>query len=279
MKILIMGATGNAGSNAIKSLIAKGVRPIAAVRDIEKAKAKLGNDVDYVHFDFLDSSTYENALKGINRLFFIAPPPKKDPAIARKLMEAVQKAGVDFVLFQSGRTSGTYKGKPLYQIEEDLRNSDVNVCILRPALYMQNYHSWMGTTLEDNEVCLPTADSKAALVDIGDIGEAIATILTTDGHAGKEYNLTGSEALDHGRVADILSGATGRSITYSNPDAETYVNRMVEKGWAADSAKYCVWIFNRMIAGSEAEVTPVFQNLTGKNPKSFAEFAKEEFGV
>ncbi len=279
MKILIMGATGNAGSHAIQSLIAKGLRPTAAVRNIEKAKAKLGNDVDYVYFDYLDSTTYENALKGVSRVFTIAPPPKKDPAIVQELMKAFKKSDVELILFQSGRTSSAVKGKPLNQIEANLKKSDQNVCIIRPAWYMQNFRTWTGTTLEDNELCLPSEDAKVALVNLKDLGDAIAEILTTENHTGKEYNITGSEAMNHGRLADILSGALGRPIEYSKPDAETFINRMKEKGWSEYAAKHTNWLFDRVKEGSEAEVSVDFQNLTGKKQRSFAEFAKEEFGV
>ncbi|MFK7906516.1 MAG: NAD(P)H-binding protein [Chitinophagales bacterium] len=278
MKILIIGATGNAGSNAIEALKAKGVRPTAAVRDIKKAKAKLGDDTDYVFFDYLDKSTYDAALKGVNKLFFIAPPPKKDPAIARELMEAVQKAGIDFVLFQSGGTSGTYKGKPLYQIEQDLRNSDANICIIRPAWYMQNFHTWLGTTLEDDEICLPTGEAKVAYFDLKDLGIAIAEILTTDGHVDKIYSLTGAKAIGFDEVAAAIGEASGRETKYRDMTNEGYVNKMVEKGWSADAAKYCIWLYDRVKAGSEEEVTGDFKNIVGSEPTSFAEFARREFG-
>ncbi len=278
MKILIMGATGNAGSHTIQSLIAKGLRPTAAVRNIEKAKEKFGDTVDYVHFDYLDATTYDKALEGVDRLFTIAPPPKKDPEVARNLMKAVKKAGVNLVVFQSGRVSGTYKGKPLYEIESDLRNGTVNACIVRPALYMQNFHTAMGTTLEDNEICLPLGDAKAAMTDLQDLGAGIAEVLTTDGHVGKEYNFTSNEALDFDRIADILSGAMGKSIRYTNPDKKTFIQRMVEKGWTAEAAEYGAWLFGRVEAGAEAEVSPDFKNIVGREPISFAQFAKREFG-
>ncbi len=278
MKILIIGATGNAGSNAIKALKAKGVKPTAAVRDIEKAKAQLGEGVDYAYFDYLDKSTYDAALEGVNKLFFIAPPPKKDPAIARELMQAVQKAGVDFVLFQSGGTSGTYKGKPLYEIEQDLKNSDANVCIIRPAWYMQNFHTWLGTTLEDDEICLPTGKAKVAYFDLKDLGIAIAEILTTDGHVGKIYSLTGSKAIDFDEVAAAIGKASSRNVQYRDMTNEGYVNKMVEKGWSAEAAKYCIWLYDRVKAGSEEEVTDDYKTIVGSEPTSFAEFAMREFG-
>ncbi|BDS09613.1 SDR family oxidoreductase [Aureispira anguillae] len=279
MKILIIGATGNAGTQVIKALQAKGVRPTAAVRNIEKAKAHLGEQVDYVYFDYLDASTYAQALEAVDRMFFIAPPPKKDPAIVRELMQAAEKAGVKFTVFQSGRTSGTYKGKPLYQIERDLENGKMNYCIVRPAWYMQNFHTWTGTTLEDNEICLPTGDGKVAMIDLKDLGAAIAEILVGEGHDRKAYNLTGSEALNHEQVASIFSDAKGECVHYSNPTPDLYVKRMVEKGWTEDAAKYCIWLFDRVKEGSEEEVSNDFQQIVGREPRSFQVFAQDEFGV
>ena len=160
MKILLMGATGNAATQAIKALQVKGIRPTAAVLDIAKAKAHLGQDLDFVHFDYTKSDTFAPALEGVDRLFLIAPPGSKDPAIVREIMLVAKQKGVGFILFQSGRTSGCIEGKPLNQIEKDLRSNDLNCCIIRPAWYMQNFHTWTGTTLEDDELCIPTGKDK-----------------------------------------------------------------------------------------------------------------------
>jgi uncharacterized protein YbjT (DUF2867 family) len=70
---------------------------------------------------------------------------------------------------------------------------------------MQNFHTWTGTTLEDNEICLPTGDGKVAMIDLKDLGAAVAEILSSEGHHGKSYNLTGAEALDHAEVAAIFT--------------------------------------------------------------------------
>jgi len=279
MKILIMGATGNAGSQAIKALQAKGVRPTAAVRDIEKAKAKLGEDLDYVHFDYSKPETYAAALDGVNKLFFIAPPPKKDPAIVRELAKVIEAKGVDFVLFQSGRSSGGYKGKPLYEIEQFLENSDLNICIYRSAWYMQNFSTWMNTFLEDDEICLPTGAGKVSYIDLKDLGTCIAELLTTDGHGGKRYAITGGEAIDFWQVADCFSQGAGRKITYSNPSDEDYVSKMVVKGYPEKAARYNLWLYGRVKDGCEEEVTTTAEELLGAKPRTFLDFAKNEFKI
>ncbi|MEM8612573.1 MAG: SDR family oxidoreductase [Cyanobacteria bacterium P01_H01_bin.105] len=277
MKILLMGATGNSATPAIKALQEKGLRPVAAVRDIPKAKKHLGGDLDFVHFDYMDSSTFAPALDGVNRLFLIAPPGTKDPAIVRNIMQVAKDKGVELILFQSGRTSSSVEGKPLNQIEKDIDNNDLNCCIVRPAWFMQNFHTWTGTTLEDNEICLPAGDGKVAWVDVNDLGAAIATILSSDGHGGKRYDLTGSEALDHNQVASIFSEVTGRSIPYKDLSDDAYVQKMIEKGWAEKSAKYVVWLCKRVQNGSEEKLSDDLPNLLGRPPKSFREFVKDEF--
>lgn len=273
-----MGATGNAGTPAVKALVAKGIRPTAAVRDIAKAKAHLGEGVDFVQFDYNDPSTYEAALEGVERLFFIAPPPSKDPAIVREITKVAQAKGVKFILFQSGRTSGRIAGKPLYQIERDLEASDIDACIIQPSWYMQNFHTWMGTHLAENELPMPTGNGKVAFIDTRDLGAAIAEILSGENHAGKSYTLTGAKALDHYEVASTLSDVTGRNIVYNDVSDEDFVKKVMDKGWGEKPATYTAYLFGKVKAGSEAEVSPDLENILGRAPITFREFAEHDFG-
>lgn len=278
MKIVLMGATGNAGTPAIKSLVAKGVRPTAAVRDIEKAKGKLGEEVDFVYFDYHDPTTYATALEGVDRLFFIAPPPAKDPEVVKEIVKVAKNKGVELVLFQSGRTSGRIPGKPLYQIERDLEASELNVCIIQPCWFMQNYHTWMGTHLEEGELPMPCGEGKVAFIDTKDLGAAIAEILTGEGHAGKTYELTGAEALSNYDTATIFSEVTGREVAYNDVSLDDYVRKVAEKGWGEDTAKYVAALFEKVRKGSEADVSSDLETLLGRKPRTFREFALDEFG-
>ena len=64
-KILITGATGNIGFEVIRFLKKKDSsnKVIAGVRDIERAKSIFEDypTLEYVHFDFEDSNTFENS--------------------------------------------------------------------------------------------------------------------------------------------------------------------------------------------------------------------------
>lgn len=80
--ILITGATGNLGFEVIRFLtkMDSESRDIAGVRNIEKAKDTFKNfpDLDYVHFDFEDFDTFDNALIDIDRIFLLRPPHISD---------------------------------------------------------------------------------------------------------------------------------------------------------------------------------------------------------
>src|SRR5258708_35366714 len=67
---------------------------------------------------------------------------------------------------------------------------------------------------------LPMEDARLASIDVGDIAEIAAKVLTGSGHEGKTYPLTGPQALTMTDVADKLSAATGKTIRYVNVPPE-----------------------------------------------------------
>ena len=52
------------------------------------------------------------------------------------------------------------------------------------------------------------------MIDPRDVGAAAAAVLTTAGHDGRTYVLSGPEAVTYGQVAAALSAATARSVEF-----------------------------------------------------------------
>lgn len=74
--ILIIGGTRNIGYPLIEALTKKeNVNLVVGAHNVENTKKKLAHfdQLEGKAFDFLDASTYETCLKGIDRLFFCAP--------------------------------------------------------------------------------------------------------------------------------------------------------------------------------------------------------------
>lgn len=76
-KVLITGATGNVGTEVIKTLqnIDHQLDIYAGVRNLTTDDNKLDNiKIKFAQFDFTDSTTYDTALDGCSILFLLRPP-------------------------------------------------------------------------------------------------------------------------------------------------------------------------------------------------------------
>ncbi len=69
MKILVTGATGNVGAPLVHELGRLGVDTRAFVRDPEKARQRLGDEVELAVGDFADPGSMQRALDGVDRVF------------------------------------------------------------------------------------------------------------------------------------------------------------------------------------------------------------------
>ncbi len=76
-------------------------------------------------------------------------------------------------------------------------------------------------------------EARIASIDVGDIAEAAAVVLTGSGHEGKNYPITGPESLTMTEVAEQLSQATGNSIRYVNVPPEEAKKAQLAAGFPA----------------------------------------------
>ena len=79
--------------------------------------------------------------------------------------------------------------------------------------------------------------AKLAMIDIRDIAECAAAVLTSDGHVGESYILTGPQAVSFHDVANALSGALDKPVTYINVPNEALVQSMTEMGYTEWTAQ------------------------------------------
>lgn len=275
MRILIIGATGNIGEQIILNLHRQGESPIAAVRRLKEAQQQLGGDIEYRHFNFTVPAGFPKVLEGIDRLFFIAPNMDLLPLV-QALLQAAREAGVQQIVYSSGRTTGDVEGKPLHQFEKTVQASGIPYTILRPGWFMQNFVSWLGQWIPtEGKIYLPAGDSKTAFIDVRDIGAVAARVLTEDSHNGRIYGLTSDEALDHHQVAALIGDAIGKKVNYEPLEPEAFINLMVKKGWSEEAARYTESLFQYVRRGKEAEPSPDVEFVLGRKPIRFAQFVKD----
>jgi len=274
--ILVIGALGNVGTEVVKQLQATGQTVRAVDIDPEKVKERFGSSVEAVHFDFTDPDTYETTFKGVEKMFIMRPPHianiKRDMLPA---MQAAKDAGVKHAVFLSIIGIENAKFVPHYKVETYLRELKFDTTFLRCSFFMQNLSTTHRVEIKErNEIFVPVADARTSFLDVRDIGAVAATVLTEDGHAGKNYDLTGSESLDYWQVSKILSETLGREIIYRNPSPIRFFIETVRRDAPIGYAFVVMGLYTSTRFGMADVVTDEVEKLIGRKPITFEQFTK-----
>ncbi|MGE5376503.1 MAG: SDR family oxidoreductase [Bacteroidota bacterium] len=279
--ILVTGALGNVGREVVNALLAAGQKVRAADRHISRLEAVWGSSVEPVCFDFLDPATFAGTFAGVERMFLMRPPQianiKRDmlPAI-----RAAKRAGVKQVVFLSVIGIENMTFIPHSKVESSLKENIFETTFLRCSFFMQNLSTTHRLEIKErSEIFVPVGDAKTSFIDARDIGSVAARILTEEGHAGRNYDITGAEALDYWQAAEILSEVLGRKIEYRNPGSVRFFLETVRRGASIPYALVVTALYTSTRHGMADKVTEEVERLTGKKPISFRQFAEDHKDV
>ena len=150
---------------------------------------------------------------------------------------------------------------------------------LRAGEFMQAYFRQVPSIIANGALFLPMEEARIASIDVCDVAEVAATVLTGAGYEGKIYPLTGPEALNMTEVAERLSVATGKTIRYVNVAPEEATRANLATGMPRYTAEALTELFGERRKGKEAHVSPIIQTLFGWRPTSFEEFARRNAAI
>ena len=271
--ILVTGATGSLGRAVVSALATKGFQVRAAARNLSKAAFPAGAEA--IKFDYQDPATFDTALKGAEGVVLIAPP--LDPDAPAKLNPVVDKAkatSIKHVVFISAFGVDTVEQAPLRRIERYLMASGLNYTILRPNFFMENFSTgFLAPMVKQGAIYLAAGDGKTSFISTADIAETVASTFKQR-LFGKEYNLTGPEALDHARVVSVLSKVTGRNVTYHPLAEEAMFKGMCGNGMPESAVQYVGVLYGAVRAGYTATVTKDVETVTGRKSQTFEAYAR-----
>jgi uncharacterized protein YbjT (DUF2867 family) len=280
-KILITGATGNVGLDTVKFLLNRKERDyevVAAVRDLEQAKMMEGiNQAQLVNFEFDEPSTFAPALDGVDKLLLIRPNQVSD--VSRHIfpfLDQVEKSKVKHLVFVSIVGAERNRVFANHRIETHLKKMNIPHTIVRPSLYMQNLITLHGQEIRQSDrIYIPAGAGMVNYIDVQDVARVVAEILTTPGHAGKEYEITGSEPMDFYKIATLFSKELGREIKYARPLAIKFIRqKMLEKKGMPFIVTLSL-LYGAARNGKMGHISDAFRELTGSEPRKLADFIHE----
>ena len=279
-KILVTGATGTIGKAVVTALKNEKASFVAGVRSTATASEKLGADVALVPFDFEDPSTYETATDGVDMVFLLGPPLVTNlDSLLTPFIDFLKKKEIKRVVYVGSLGMEKLADLPFHVIlTEKLKKDGFDYTILKPSFFAQNFKNYEWENIVQRGITYaPAGSGRVAFVDVNDIARVAANALTQDGHAGKEYEITGPETLSYADAASILSEVTNKKIVYSNPTPEEYTGALQSAGAPGFIAPYMISVYS-LIANNEVNiVSPVVEQLTGKKPTSLKVVLERDF--
>ena len=281
--ILVTGASGNVGSAVLREVLKSGAEVRAMYRS-EAEASKAPAKVEKAIADFADRASLDRALEEIESVFLVCAPIPQLVELETNMVEACRARGVRHIVYNSALGAGETKASfPTwhYAVEQEIRHSRVPATILRPESFMQNVVNFAAPTIRAQGAFYGALkDAPIAYIDVQDIAAVAAKTLTTDGHAGQTYVLTGSELLTQDEIAARISKLTGRPVKYVDLAPKDLKQAMVGQGtppWLADalldrySAPQCAFYTD----GPGAKVTDAVRRVLGREPRSFDQFLRD----
>ena len=264
----------------VKELLKRGAKVRVLVRkQLEEGKLPAG--VEVAIGDLLDPVSVEQAMQGVDKLYLlnaVVPDELTQGLIAYDL---AKRRKLQHIVYHSVFRVEHFKDVPHFAaklaIENAVRAFDIPFTIIRPNYFNQNDATLKDPLTKAGIYPMPLGQVGISAVDIRDIAEAAAIALTSDGHAGKTYNLNGPEVLSGPRMASIWSGLLGREIRYSGGDMDVFEEQMRQQApsWSAFDIRMMFQGYLERGFAAEAGDVETLTALLGHTPRRYEDFAGE----
>ena len=234
--IVITGATGQLGRLVIASLLKTipASNIIAAVRSFDKAKDLSDLGVQLRYADYNQPDTWDIVLAGASKVLLISSTEIGQRFEQhRTVIDAAKRANVELLAYTSvlhADTSPLGLAPEHLSTEQYLANAKVPFVILRHGWYTENYTASLAVSIAQGALYGCAANGKIASASRVDYAEADATVLTTEGQAGKVYELAGDTAYTLSELAAEVSLQIGKEINYIDLPEREYRAILVKAG-------------------------------------------------
>lgn len=267
LTVLVTGATGNVGRPLVAGLLAAGHRVRALTRDPGRADLPVGAEV--VAGNLADPASLATAFAGVDAAHLITfdgadLSPLRTGA---EIVKLAQTAGVRRVTLLAGDASKS-------PLEQAVEASDLEWTRLSPVEFMSNALEWAESVRTEGVVREGFPTAKSAMVHEADIADVAAVALTSPGHAGREYWLTGPEALTPPEKVRVIAEVLGREVRYVELSRDEVVAQWRAAGFTEPDIEFFLAMrTNPPEAGYT--VLPTVPEVTGRPARTFAEWVAE----
>src|SRR5262245_1960545 len=275
-RVLVTGATGTVGRQVVTQLLPTGVRVRALTRNPEAAG--LPPELEVVPGDLTAPATLDRCLDGVEAVFLVwTAPGAAAPAAVDRIAKPAQR-----IVFLSSphRTPHPFFQQPnpmaaLHaNIERLIAATGMASTIIRPAMFASNAQFWWADPIRDGDIVRwPYGAAETAPIDERDVGAVAARALYEDGHAGRDYVLTGPESLSQIEQVRIIGDVIGRPVGFQELSPDEF-RRETAGHWPGPIVEMLLAAWGATI-GRPALVTTTVADVSGSQARTFRQWAAD----
>ena len=279
MSIVVTGATGMFGGAVLDKLVELGEKPLGVTRSESRGAQLRAKGAVPVVGDLSQPETLRDSLQGVERAFLVPPMEPGLNELEKSFIDLCVDAGVKHVVKLYG--SVEHGDDPLNSLHMDsinhLKKSGLQWTLVSPNTVTEsNFLPHAETISEESKFYACAGDGHCGFVSVKDCAEVAAHVLTTDGHHGKNHQVTGPEAISFFDAARTLSELLGREVEYVDLPEETMLEILCSSGMTPEQAEMGVLCHFRLFKEGKATlVTDTVPKLLGRPAISFRDFAEK----
>jgi uncharacterized protein YbjT (DUF2867 family) len=274
--ILVTGATGKVGSEAVRLLRQQDVPVRAMVRDPGKATPLATAGAELARADFDDPGAIDTALASVDTVILVSPgvPVQELNVVASAVRQGVKH--VIKVTSNAAADSPIARRRYQAEIEAGLAASGLAHTLLRANAFMQNTLALAPAIKRSGGFGSSAGTGRVGMVDARDVAAFAADVATApQAHAGRTYRLTGPALITYADVATVLSEVLGRPVQYRPVGFEEDRAAMVQAGLPEPVAEMNAQAFSLIAEGDAAWLSQDIPALLGRPARSFTQFAAD----
>lgn len=271
MTIAIFGATGQLGGLIIESLIERGVAPgdlLALGRNQDRLSLLANRGLRTARVDLDDGAATAGVLDGVEKVLLISmSEPGRRVAQHANAVEAAQHAGVRHLVYTSALEAPTtiLALAPEHRATEELITaSGLPATFLRHGWYTENHRQDFDAARQTGVVANSVGPGRIASAPRRDYAEAAAVVLSTPGHEGKAYELSGDTAWTYAEFAAAAQAVLGTPVRYEVLTPEEEQDQLIGLGIDEATARFLGTLNANMRDGALAPVPGELAKLIGR---------------
>lgn len=282
-KVLVTGAAGQLGRQALDRLLAQGVRDlVAGTRNPASLAAYEARGVELRSLDFDDPASLSRGFVGVERALLISTDALDRPGRRleqhERAVAAAARAGVDHVVYTSlvnpGPDSAVSIAPDHRGTEEALAKAGVGYTVLRNNLYTDLLLGGLDQTLASGALYTGRGAGAVGYVTREDCAAAAAAALASAFRGQRIVDVTGPAALTGDDLAAAISAATGRHVKHVPLPPSAYGEALRGAGLPAPVVDLLVSFEVAAGKGQLAVVSSAVATLTGRPPTSVEAFLR-----